>query len=103
LRGSHNANAGQDKTIGQDQARRAAENSQGMKKNAVGLVGIGVAVVVVFLMASMKVSSYARASIQFDGALIVVILGLIAAVRGSWLWLIVSAIGIAEVALILFR
>ncbi|MGA8730913.1 MAG: hypothetical protein WB608_19310 [Terracidiphilus sp.] len=74
-----------------------------MKKNAVGIVGIGLAVVVAILMASMKAASFARASVQFDGAMIVVILGLIAAVRGSWLWLILSAIGIAEVALILFR
>ncbi len=74
-----------------------------MKRNAIGIVGIGVAVVVAFLMASMKTNSFARSSIQFDGAMIVVILGLIAAVRGSLLWLLLSAIGIAEVALILFR
>lgn len=74
-----------------------------MKKNAVGMAGVGVALVVAFLMASKKTSSFARASVQFDGAMIVVILGLVAAVRGSWLWLILSAVGIAEVALILFR
>ena len=74
-----------------------------MKRNAVGIVGIGVAIVVAVLMASMKTTSFARASIQFDGAMIVVILGLIAAVRGSLLWLVLSAIGIAEIALILFR
>ena len=74
-----------------------------MKRNAVGIVGIGVAIAVAVLMASVKTSSFMRASIQFDGAMIVVILGLIAAVRGSLLWLVLSAIGIAEIALILFR
>jgi hypothetical protein len=74
-----------------------------MKRNAVGIVGIGVAIAVAVLMVSVKTSSFMRASIQFDGAMIVVILGLIAAVRGSLLWLVLSAIGIAEIALILFR
>ena len=74
-----------------------------MKRNAVGIVGIGVAIAVAVLMASVKTSLFMSASIQFDGAMIVVILGLIAAVRGSLLWLVLSAIGIAEIALILFR
>ncbi len=78
-------------------------NSRGMKRNAIGIVGIALAIVVAVLMASVKTTSFVRASLQFDGAMIVVILGLIAAVRGSLLWLVLSAIGIAEIALILFR
>ncbi len=74
-----------------------------MKRNAIGIVGIALAIVVAVLMASVKTTSFVRASLQFDGAMIVVILGLIAAVRGSLLWLVLSAIGIAEIALILFR
>ena len=74
-----------------------------MKRNAVGIAGIGVAIVVAILMVSVKTITYARTFVQVDGALVVVILGLVAAVRGSLLWLVLSAIGIAEVALIIFK
>lgn len=73
-----------------------------MKKNAVGILGIVLAIAVGLLIATTKATSTARVMGMLDGALIVVILGLVAAVRGSWLWLILSAIGIAEIAFILF-
>lgn len=74
-----------------------------MNRNATGIAGIGLAILVAILMASVKTTTYARTFIQVDAALVVVILGLIAAVRGSLQWLILSAVGIAEVALIIFR
>ncbi len=73
-----------------------------MKKNAIGIVGIAIAIVVALLVAMGKTPSPVRHMFQLDGALIVVILGLVAAVRGSLLWLILSAAGVAEVALIIF-
>ncbi|MFZ0743158.1 MAG: hypothetical protein WAM85_02075 [Terracidiphilus sp.] len=73
-----------------------------MKKNAIGIIGIAVAFAVALLMVSMKTTSYARTTTQLDGALVVVILGFVAAVRGSWLWLILCAVGVAEVAITIF-
>jgi hypothetical protein len=73
-----------------------------MKKNAIGIVGIALAAVVALLIATAKSASPMRGMLQLDGALIVVILGLVAAVRGSWLWLILSLVGLSEVALLIF-
>lgn len=73
-----------------------------MKKNAIGVIGIALAVVVALLIATTKTPSPLRGMLQLDGALIAVILGAVAAVRGSWLWLILSAAGLAEVAFIIF-
>ncbi|HET6169434.1 MAG TPA: hypothetical protein VFE01_04595 [Terracidiphilus sp.] len=74
-----------------------------MKRNATGIAGIGLAILVAILLVSVKANTYARTFIQVDAALVVVMLGLVAAVRGSLQWLILSAVGIAEVALIIFR
>jgi hypothetical protein len=74
-----------------------------MKRNATGIAGIGLAILVAILMVSVKTNTYARTIIQVYAALVVVILGLIATVRGSLQWLILSAVGIAEVALTIFR
>lgn len=71
-----------------------------MKKNAVGILGIAIAIAVELLVLTAKTPSPLRGMVQLDGALIVIILGLVAAVRGSWLWLIISVVGIAEVALV---
>ena len=73
-----------------------------MKKNAIGVIGIALAVVVALLIATTKTPSPLRGMLQLDGALIAVILGAVAAVRGSWLWLILSAAGLAEVAFTIF-
>ena len=73
-----------------------------MKKNAIGTIGIALAIVIALLIATAKTPSPVRGMLQLDGALIVVILGFVAAVRGSWLWLILSAVGLAEVAFIIF-
>ncbi|MGA7859368.1 MAG: hypothetical protein WCA11_15645 [Terracidiphilus sp.] len=73
-----------------------------MKKNAIGILGIALAIVVALLMMTTKTASSVRHMLQLDGALIVIILGFVNAVRGSWLWLILSAVGLAEAAFIIF-
>lgn len=73
-----------------------------MKKNAVGWTGIAIAMVVALLIVTMKTPSFFRGIVQLDGALIVVVLGFIAAVRGSLFWLILTAVGIAEIAYVMF-
>jgi hypothetical protein len=73
-----------------------------MKKNAIGVIGIALSALVALLIATARTPSPVRGMLQLDGALIVVILGVVASVRGSWLWLILSAAGLAEVAFIVF-
>jgi len=73
-----------------------------MKKNAVGIIGIALALVVALLIATMKTPSFFRGMMQLDGALVVVVLGFIAAVRGSLFWLALTAVGIAEIAYVMF-
>lgn len=73
-----------------------------MKMNGIGILGTTIAIAVAVLVLTSKTPLPLRAMVQLDGALIVIILGLVAAVRGSWLWLILSAVGIAEVAFIIF-
>lgn len=73
-----------------------------MKRNAVGLAGIALAVVVAILIATMKAPSFFGRMVKLDGALVVVVLGFVAAVRGSLLWLILAAVGIAEIAYVMF-
>lgn len=72
-----------------------------MKKNAIGITGIVLACVVAILMGAVGNASNAQTMMQLDGAIIVVFLSLIAAVRGSWRWVILSAVGIAEMMIII--
>lgn len=73
-----------------------------MKRNAVGWAGSALAVVVAILIATVKTPSFFPRLIQLDGAVVVVVLGFIATVRGSLLWLILAAVGIAEIAYVMF-
>lgn len=72
-----------------------------MKKNAVGVIGVVLACAVAVLMSTVGNASNAQTMWQLDGAIVVVFLSLIAAVRGSWRWLILSAVGIAEMTIII--
>jgi hypothetical protein len=73
-----------------------------VKKYPYGKAGILVAVTVALVIALTSKTSPVRTYVGLDGALIVLLLGFVATVRGSWLWLILCAIGIAEMALIVF-
>jgi NaMN:DMB phosphoribosyltransferase len=71
-------------------------------KNLIGLVGIAVAMTVSFLIVTTATSSPPRVWFQLGGALIVVIAGIVAAVRGSRLWLLLSGLGIGLAAFLVF-
>jgi NaMN:DMB phosphoribosyltransferase len=73
-----------------------------MKKNLTGIVGIAVAMAVGLLIATTATSSPTRVFVQLGGALIVVIAGIFAAVRGSRLWLLLSGLGIGLAAFLVF-
>jgi hypothetical protein len=73
-----------------------------VKKNAIGILGIVLAIVVALLIVSTKRDSSLQVMVQLDGAIIVLMLGLVSAVRGSLLWLILSGIGLVETAYVVF-
>jgi hypothetical protein len=73
-----------------------------MKKNVVGFLGIAVALVVAVLIVSTATTSPALVYGQLAGALIVFISGVVAAVRGSRLWLILCPVGIGLAAFLVF-
>jgi len=73
-----------------------------VKKHLFGVLGIAIAIVTAIVIFATAKASPVRTFVGLDGALIVVILGFVATVRGSWLWLILCAIGLAEAALIVF-
>jgi flagellar motor component MotA len=73
-----------------------------MKKNMVGILGTVVAFVVAILIVSIATSSPAIVYCQLAGALIVVISGIVAAMRGSRLWLILCPVGIGLAAFLVF-
>ena len=60
------------------------------------------AIVDVVLIVSTATTSPTRVFVQLAGALIVVISGIVAATRGTRLWLFLSGVGIAQGAFILF-
>ncbi|HVC46650.1 MAG TPA: hypothetical protein VND90_05340 [Terracidiphilus sp.] len=73
-----------------------------MKKHAVGLAGILIAVGVAVWLAATKTITPARTTTQLDLALAVVLLGMVAAVRGSLFWILLSAVGLVEVLFVIF-
>lgn len=73
-----------------------------MKKHPFGVAGIVVAVTVALVIALSAKASPVRTYVGVDGALIVMLLGFVATVRGSWVWLILCLVGMAEMALIVF-
>jgi hypothetical protein len=73
-----------------------------MKNNVVGIFGIVVAFVVAVLIVCTEMMSPELVSVLMAGTLIVVILGIVAAVRGSRLWLILCAVGIGLAAFLIF-
>jgi hypothetical protein len=73
-----------------------------VKKNIVGIFGIAVAIAIIVLILSMEMVSPELVSILLAGTLIVVISGFVAAMRGSRLWLILTGVGIALSAFIIF-
>ena len=73
-----------------------------LKKNAVGIFGIALAVAVGILIVGTHKAGSMRVMLELDGSLIVIILGFVATVRGSLLWLILSAVGFAEAAFLAF-
>ncbi|HUX44314.1 MAG TPA: hypothetical protein VMV57_06150 [Terracidiphilus sp.] len=72
-----------------------------MKKNVVGAIGIVLAIGVLLLFTG-KTHSPAHAMTQLDLALVVVLLGAVAAIRGSLVWLLLSVVGLAELIFIIF-
>jgi hypothetical protein len=72
-----------------------------MKKQAVGVAGIVIAVTVAVWLAATKSTSPPVTTTQLDLALAVVLLGMVAAVRGSLFWFLLSAVGLIEVLVII--
>ena len=73
-----------------------------MKKHAIGVSGIVIAVVLAVWLAVAKGSSPAGSMTRLDLGLAVVILGMVAAVRGSLLWSLLTLVGILEVLFVIF-
>jgi len=73
-----------------------------MKKNFSGIFGAVVAIVVVVLIVSTATTSPTQVLVQLGGALVVVVSGIVAAVRGSRLWLLLSGVGLALGAFLVF-
>ncbi|HEU5457057.1 MAG TPA: hypothetical protein VFU68_00425 [Terracidiphilus sp.] len=73
-----------------------------MKKHAIGISGIVFAVVLALWLVVTKGGSAAGNMTRLDLGLAVVILGMVAAVRGSILWFLLSLVGILEVLFVIF-
>lgn len=73
-----------------------------MKKHAVGVSGIGVATVLAFWLLFLNAVTPAGKTTQLDLALAVVLLGMVAAIRGSLFWFLLSAVGLIEILFIIF-
>jgi hypothetical protein len=65
-----------------------------VKKKAVEIAGIALAVTVGILIVGTHKGGSLRTMLELDG--------FVATVRGSWLWLALSAVGFAEAALLAF-
>jgi hypothetical protein len=73
-----------------------------VNKNVFGVIGTAVAITIILLIVCMEMISPELVYVLLAGTLIVLILGIVAAVRGSRLWLILSGVGIALAAIIIF-
>jgi hypothetical protein len=73
-----------------------------MKKNMFGILGIAVLMTIILLIVCTEMMSPALVSVLLAGTLVVVVLGVVAAVRGSRLWLVLSGFGIGLAAFIIF-
>lgn len=73
-----------------------------MKKHVVGICGVVIAVGDALWIVLSKATTPARSMTQLDLALGVVLLGMVAAIRGSLLWMLLSAAGLIEVVRVMF-
>ena len=73
-----------------------------MKKNIFGILGIVVSMAIILMIVCTEMISPELVYVLMAGSFIVVISGIVAAVRGSRLWLILSGLGIGLAALIIF-
>ena len=73
-----------------------------MKKNGFGIFGIAVAMVVVALILILPKNSPVRPYVQLDGALFILLSSIVASIRGSRLWLLLSGLALALVVLVMF-
>lgn len=73
-----------------------------MKKQAVGLAGSVIAAADAIWLVFSRHSTPARTMTQLDLALAAVLLGMVAAIRGSLLWFLLSAVGLVEVLRVMF-
>lgn len=79
------------------------ESSTGsdMKKNWFGIFGVVLAIVIVPLILILPKSSPVRPYIQLDGALFILLSSVVAAIRGSRLWLLLSGVALVLVVLLM--
>jgi hypothetical protein len=73
-----------------------------MKKHAVGLAGIVIAVGDALWLVMSRTTTPARTMTQLDLALGAVLLGMVAAIRGSLFWILLSVVGLIEVVRVMF-
>jgi hypothetical protein len=73
-----------------------------MKKNGFGIFGVVAAAVVVPLVLILPKGLPARPYIQLDGTLLILLSSVIAAIRGSRLWLLLTALALVLIALLMF-
>ncbi|MGB6975479.1 MAG: hypothetical protein WBD67_12430 [Terracidiphilus sp.] len=73
-----------------------------MKKHAVGVSGIIIATGLAVWLLFLSATTPAGKTTQLDLALVVVMLGMVAAIRGSLFWFLLSAAGLIEVLFVIF-
>ncbi|HEU5350613.1 MAG TPA: hypothetical protein VFU55_03390 [Terracidiphilus sp.] len=73
-----------------------------MRKHVAGICGLVIAVGDALWMVLSKTTTPARSMTQLDLALGAVMLGMVAAIRGSLFWMLLSAAGLIEVIRVMF-
>jgi len=73
-----------------------------MKKNGFGIFGVVLVLVVVPLIAVLPKNSPVRPYVQLDGAMLILLSGVVAAVRGSRLWLLLGGLAFVLIFLLMF-
>lgn len=73
-----------------------------MRKHVAGICGLVIAVGDALWMVLSKTTTPARTTTQLDLALGAVMLGMVAAIRGSLFWILLSAVGLIEVIRVMF-
>lgn len=74
-----------------------------MKKNIVGYLGIALAALVALLILATSKATPAQNMFQLDASIAVLVLGFIAVVRGSLVWLLLCGAGIAEMVIVILK